>query len=35
VILALESAGAITRRGTRIVAVRPDLLAMAADDGVR
>jgi CRP-like cAMP-binding protein len=35
VIQALESQGAITRRGTRIVAVRPDLLALAADDGAR
>lgn len=35
VIHALESQGAITRRGTRIVAVRPDLLALAADDGAR
>jgi CRP-like cAMP-binding protein len=35
VIQELEGAGAITRKGTRIVAVRPDLLAMAADEGAR
>lgn len=35
VIVTLEQTGAITRRGPQIVAVRPDLLAAASDDGVR
>jgi DNA-binding GntR family transcriptional regulator len=35
VIVTLEQDGAITRQGPRIVAVRPDLLAAATEQGVR
>ena len=35
VIVTLEQEGAITRQGPRIVAVRPDLLAAATEQGVR